>query len=895
MATDVTAPPAATLAAAAEVVADGASLGAALDALASAAAADCRADVAVIRTAEPGGAWLLARVVAGATRALAAELLGTRLDGAVLDRGPVSAPEALPAVVATVARRSGAPEALVVPVLAGDGVVGTLELYRSSPPFGAAEIAAAELAARHVALALRVCASPNGSAAAPVVPLDLAGEALAAAADEGRSADRVARLAARLTSADGAWIWRIEGVRCDLIAVSSPLLEPDPELCALARHVVAARGGVATDPFGGGLVTTLQLGEPPLGALQLTFRPGEEPDAEELERLASFAVRAAHALRASERALRVGAELERSRALLEVVGQAIAQLSLKHTLQTAVQRIAELLAVPRVAVYLRDDDGRLAVAEQVGLEGPHVEVAAALLELARGSGIVRIGDAVEDARLARAADAAAEAGLESAVALPLVAHDETIGVLVLYPQAGRDPTENEAALLHALSAQLAVAVQNAQLHERTTTLAGQREEALASERAAARRLEALYEISRSFAQSLSLERTLDAVAKTVALALDVDAAAIRLPDERGLELQTRALHVVDPRLDEVARAVLMRPQPLTSARLRAILRSGEPLLLEAAAVGEMGGAYALLEPFLAKGSTAAVIPIATPTEVLGTISIVSFEPARPIDEETVSTALSIAGQAALAIDNARLYQQQKAFADTMQRSLLPRAKPSLPGLELGDVYESAARVEVGGDVYDYMALPDGRLAVILGDVTGHGVDATADMAMAKYVFRSLAREHPDPARFLTHANAVVCSEIASGKFITMAALAVDAAGGKLVSASAGHPPPRLVHPDGTVEGLTARGLALGIDEDVTYEAVEVGFAVGDAVVLTTDGAIEARHEGELFGVERLDAILAEHRHEPPQAMADAVVEACRAWAGRELADDLALVVIKRTA
>ena len=114
----------------------------------------------------------------------------------------------------------------------------------------------------------------------------------------------------------------------------------------------------------------------------------------------------------------------------------------------------------------------------------------------------------------------------------------------------------------------------------------------------------------------------------------------------------------------------------------------------------------------------------------------------------------------------------------MQRSLLPRAAPELPGLELGDVYESAARLEVGGDVYDYLTLGDGRLAVVLGDVTGHGVDATADMAMAKYVFRSLAREHPDPGDFLAAANEVVSSEIAPGRFITMVELVIDAGGGR---------------------------------------------------------------------------------------------------------------------
>ena len=104
----------------------------------------------------------------------------------------------------------------------------------------------------------------------------------------------------------------------------------------------------------------------------------------------------------------------------------------------------------------------------------------------------------------------------------------------------------------------------------------------------------------------------------------------------------------------------------------------------------------------------------------------------------------------------------------MQQSLLPRERPNVDGLDVGHVYESAAQVDVGGDVYDFLELPDGRLAVVLGDVTGHGIDATADMAMAKFVFRSLAREHSEPSEFLAHANDVVVGEIAVGKFITMA-------------------------------------------------------------------------------------------------------------------------------
>ena len=129
--------------------------------------------------------------------------------------------------------------------------------------------------------------------------------------------------------------------------------------------------------------------------------------------------------------------------------------------------------------------------------------------------------------------------------------------------------------------------------------------------------------------------------------------------------------------------------------------------------------------------------------------------------------MTVSAQAALAIDNARLYQQQKDFSETMQHSLLPRELPAVPGLEVGHVYESSARVDVGGDVYDFLTLEDGRLAIILGDVTGKGIQAAADMAMAKFSFRALARMHPEPGDFLSKANDVVVDEIAVGKFITM--------------------------------------------------------------------------------------------------------------------------------
>jgi sigma-B regulation protein RsbU (phosphoserine phosphatase) len=168
------------------------------------------------------------------------------------------------------------------------------------------------------------------------------------------------------------------------------------------------------------------------------------------------------------------------------------------------------------------------------------------------------------------------------------------------------------------------------------------------------------------------------------------------------------------------------------------------------------------------------------------------------------------------------------------------------------------------------------------------------MAMAKFVFRSLAREHPQPADFLAAANDVVVGEIASGKFITMLYLLADVERGEVAWASAGHPPPRVVLPDGSVEAQGRPGLVLGVEPGQTYEQASVTLPPGAVAVLFTDGVIEARRNGELYGVERLDALLVQQRGLAPRELAAAVVADCRSFAGGDLLDDCAVVVLRRS-
>jgi serine phosphatase RsbU (regulator of sigma subunit) len=871
-------------------------LAAALDDLADAARAIARADVALIRLA--AGDRYETVSVAGPP-ALAAELEGTLLPAAEVPEEAVDSLVDAPDAVRRAAGRAAARSLLLIPVRV-DGVGATLELFRSGGPFGPSERVAAELAAGQTALVLRAFAGGGVRAVEALSrpALELAGEALAAALDEVHTAAELVRVAATIVGAPVALLWdRDEGGSLDLVAAHG--LDPETDLGAaraLAAESLEESGPVRAVPAerlpgACGVSTTLPLGMPAIGLLQLLFPLDDVPDAAQIARLTTFGVRVAHALRASARAKTLGVELERTRALLAVVGQATAELSLAHTLDTAAQRTAELFSIDDVVVYLRADEDRLVPAAGKALTGPHARVAERLLEIAlgpaRGLRIVEVADIDSDERLYDMRDLARRSGIEAAFAAPLAVREEVIGLLAAYAPRGRRPNENEAALLAALAAQLAVAVQNAQLHEQTAELSAQREAALASEREAAKRLRALYEISRSFAQSLSLETTLEALASTVVDVLDVDAAVLRIPDARREQLAPRAVHVKDPQLAEAARMILSRPQPFGTSAAQRLFRDAAPYR-----IGR--GTDEVLDPFLEKGWTAAVVPVATPAEVIASLGIFSFRPGNPITEESIDAATAIAGQAALAIDNARLYQQQKEFADTMQRSLLPSDDPDVAGLDVGEVYESSARVDVGGDLYDFMELDDGRLAVVLGDVTGHGVEATADMAMAKFVFRSLAREHPEPGDFLSAANDVVVDEIAPGKFITMAYLAINGVTGDVRCASAGHPAPRLILPDGTVRGLEANGLVLGIDSGQEYEEVRAQMPTGSVLVVFTDGVIEARNGGELYGVGRLDALLSEHRGLPPRELAHRVTENCRDYAGGELGDDVAVVVIRRT-
>ena len=733
----------------------------------------------------------------------------------------------------------------------------------------------------------------DGDLRPPETAQQLLAGALVVALDYSGLPRRLAALVAAATRAEQVLLWLGDHPDTVQLGTSAVLSSSDLDAARERAGRVREQGKPLREHLPGALAVTLPLGLEPLGVLEARFSEEMQTTEGELEALQTLAARVAGVL--EEAALRrdLVLELERTQALLSFSGQAMSELAVEPALNVAVERIADLLGIERVAVYLNGEDG-LRTAAARGLQGAHERIGARMLELALASGRlaggVVVADALSDERLEPLRDVLVESGVEAIFALPLEAANELIGLLALYPSKDRVPDESERGLLEALRNQLAVAVHRASLHEQATLLGSELEHSLRAERQAAAQLRALYEVSRAFAQSLSLQTTLEAAAKTIAELVGVDVAVLYMLDERQEKLEARALHVARGDLEEPMRAILGRSLPLTGDIAR-VIREGLVLRLTHE-TADAGDSQRLLGPFLERGSTAIVLPVATPKEVLATVTLISLSPEQPIRDETTEVALAIVGQAALAIDNARLYEQQKAFADAMQRSLLPDYEPEIEGLDVGAVYAASARVEIGGDLYDFMVLEDGALAVVLGDVTGHGVDAAADMAMVKFTFRSLARRYPEPGAFLAAVNEVVLEEVELGKFVTMVYMKVDPARTELACACAGHPRPRMLRADGSVESLPVGGLALGIVGNQTYQEVRIPYAPGDAFVLYTDGVIEARRERELYGTPRLDDFLRRHSQLGARELADAVLADCREFAGGLLLDDCAVVVVR---
>jgi signal transduction histidine kinase/DNA-binding response OmpR family regulator len=403
----------------------------------------------------------------------------------------------------------------------------------------------------------------------------------------------------------------------------------------------------------------------------------------------------------------------------------------------------------------------------------------------------------------------------------------------------------------------------------------------------------LMEATRVLGSSLDLRTTtahiLDIVLPTLG-----DVCTIRLVDERGTLVGADIAHV-DPRKREIAHELYRAEAgggPAPGAPLDTVVRSGVSVLHRVVSdriVESEARDARLLELHRALGfRSVMIVPLAARGRILGTIGFGITESERRYDERDLAVAEEFGRRASAAIDNAQLFERERRVAQRFQEAALPTSLPSVPGLSFSSHYTPGqSEALIGGDWYDALRLPDGRVVISIGDVAGSGLEAAVTMGNVRQVIRGVAHIHPDPALILDAADKTLRAEHPD-RLVTAFIAVLDQVGGTLSYASAGHPAPLVRSSDGSVSALDVVGLPLGLRERDEPGAVNAALERGALLLLYTDGLVEATHD-YFEGDSRLRAALADPLLAQDEGVARAIYERVLPGGAR---DDVALLAVR---
>jgi sigma-B regulation protein RsbU (phosphoserine phosphatase) len=406
----------------------------------------------------------------------------------------------------------------------------------------------------------------------------------------------------------------------------------------------------------------------------------------------------------------------------------------------------------------------------------------------------------------------------------------------------------------------------------------EREARLEADRASEslRRVQAVTDVALTH---LKLDDLLDELLNRVSEVLDVDFAAIVLAEDA----QDGSFHL------GAARGL---PAGLGELRMRAgegfvgrVAEERRPIVLEHVRDSDV------IPPLRGSGMESLMgVPLIVEGRVTGVMPLGSYTRRAFTPEEVRVTQLA-ADRMAIAIEHARLYEREHQIAETLQRSLLPNTLPSVAGLAVAARYLPArAEAQVGGDWYDVVELATGGLALSIGDVAGHGIEAAALMGQLRNALRGAALEGESAASAMTRVDRLLLSQRERQDSIATAVFArLNGDGTTLEISSAGHPPPLMVHADGTTEYLDkVRSVPLGVPAPGGRQSATCPLEQGSMLMLYTDGLIERRDASLTDGLDRLAKAAAGAAHDPEQAC-DQVVAAMLGDEGP--ADDVAILAV----
>lgn len=564
-------------------------------------------------------------------------------------------------------------------------------------------------------------------------------------------------------------------------------------------------------------------------------------------------------------------------ATLAEIGEEInASLDLDEVLNRMAALVKRLIDYEIFGVLLLDEtSGILKYRFSIG----YPRELAASLRIPLGQGItgsaaasgyaVRVSDVSEDRRYINAIDS-----VRSELAVPLLLQGKCIGVLDIQSRHPDYFTRDQQNILTLLATRLAIAIENAQLFERT--------------RSQADTLLVLNEISREISSILDVEELLRRAAELVKRVIDYQILSIMLYDDK----QQMFRHRLDVKYGQRVQGKLdMRA---TEGLVGAAATSREPVLVPDVTVDPR---YLQVN---AETRSELAIPMLHKGRVIGVLDLESPQ-LNYFTEEHVQTLSILAANLAVSLENARLYEQVASDEARMDRDLqaakriqgaLQRPVPSEDyGLDVAARILSAR--EVCGDLYDFLRYGPQQLGIALGDVSGKGTAAALYGAVGIGILRSLAPHKLQPSEMLRQMNQLVCERRIEGRFMTLCMVTWQKGRRKLRIANAGQSQP-LLWKDGRCERVNLTGFPLGIFDDVRYDEWGVTLHRGDILVLYSDGLTEAAApDGQFFGSQRLCKAITDHASYTASELADFLLKEVD-WFSQSapLADDRTLVILK---
>ncbi len=481
------------------------------------------------------------------------------------------------------------------------------------------------------------------------------------------------------------------------------------------------------------------------------------------------------------------------------------------------------------------------------------------------------------------------------LAVPLVSHGEVLGFIGLVGLVGLDvqaPSGPDLVLIEDIASRIASAIDSAQILDQV-------EQARQTSERATAQLAFLASVADALGSTLDAEQAVTRLARMLAPELG-DWVMVTLLDDDGRVENIASSHR-DPGLQALLdRYTEARRRSLTSdpAILNEVVSAGQPLFqLDREAFrarlqdGPSAEALRELDP-----GVVTALPILARDRSLGVISFYN-SPGRgyPTEEELVA-AREVARRAGLVLDNARMYSRSKSMAETLQRSLLTSDVLEPEGLEVFPLYVPALKdAQVGGDWYDAFETMDGTTTLVIGDVMGHDTEAAALMGQLRTLVRAIAVDRgAPPGAVLSRVDRAAQALGVNTTATAVVAQVLDGGPGggrRLRWSNAGHPPPLLIEPDGTVRLLeTPADLLLGLGSSTPRTDHLVDLAPGATVLLFTDGLVEGRLQPLEIGLRRLAIAAAALTGLPLPELCGRLLESLHPLAGAE--DDVALVAVR---